>query len=77
LGEVLHPARADDPPMTRLRLLAATVGVLFAVITAGFALTGGGPKTAVPAVVVVLAVIAFVLGGPRSPAPRPPGSRRG
>lgn len=55
--------------MSRLRLLAATVGVLALVLTVGVAATGGGAKAALPGIVVVVAVVAFVLGGPR------PGSR--
>lgn len=51
--------------MTRLRLLAVTVGVLGLVLTLGIALTGGGAKAAITGAFVVAAVVAFVVGGPR------------
>jgi hypothetical protein len=51
--------------MTRLRLLAVTVGVLALVLTLGIVLSGGGAKAAITGAFVVAAVVAFVLGGPR------------
>jgi hypothetical protein len=51
--------------VTRLRLLAVTVGVLGAVLTAGFIASGGGARTAAPAAAVVVAVVLFVMGKPR------------
>lgn len=61
--------------MTRLRLLALTIGVLGAVLTAGFAASGGGARTAVPAVAVAVAVVLFAVGKPR-PGTRDPPRRR-
>jgi len=51
--------------VTRLRLLAVTIGVLGAVLTAGFLASGGGLRTAAPAAAVAVAVILFVAGKPR------------
>lgn len=51
--------------LTRLRLLAATIGILGIVLTLGFAFSGGGARTAVPAAAVVVAVVLFVVGHPR------------
>ncbi len=59
--------------MTRLRLLAVTVGVLALVLTLGIALTGGGVKAAITGAVVVAAIVAFVLGGPREGSTDRPG----